>query len=118
MEQLDRPIYDYCHVEFNNNNRIDLWILLAGMLICNFTFIDEFRSVENLRKPLNEIKTSHSIIEVTKLQERFSHIFSSYSFEIYRDNLTINNNEKSFMIEDSASGYHELLDILKPFTKR
>jgi len=72
VEELDRPIYEYCELEFNRN-RIDLWILLAEVFIRNFILIDEFRHpVESLKTLLTNIKANYPDNEFRKLRDRFS----------------------------------------------
>lgn len=68
-----------------------------------------------MKEDINELKSKFHIQVIKQLQESFTSIFPGYSFEIESDteiNFTITRGENKFRLENSASGYFEVLYML------
>ena len=108
-------IFEYCKLSLNTGN-VDLWLLLKKIFLKDLVIINEFRpSIDQFKKEINEMKSKDSTAAMTGLQQKFNHIFPKYNFDIESDdeiNFTIISEGKKFRLEDSASGYFEIIYML------
>ena len=122
-KKIDKEIFDYCNLDSVRNN-VDLWILLVKILSKNFIFLKEFRpTIQELKIKINNKKSQSRIQNIVNLQRDFSDIFPGYTFEIDGDeqiNFLIGKcdheglliKDQSFKLENSASGFFEILYML------
>ncbi len=108
-------IFEYCKLSLNTGN-VDLWLLLKKIFLKNLVIINEFRpSINQFKNEINEMKSKGPIAAMTGLQQEFNHIFPKYNFDVEADDeihFTIISEGKKFRLEDSASGYFEIIYML------
>ena len=113
--QIDEQIYKYCGIGFNSGS-VDLWIMLANIFYRNLIIISEIRpSIPQLKEDINKLKTTGSIEEIKQLQENFTSLCDGYGFDIESNTeieFTITRGIDKFRLENSASGYIEILYML------
>ena len=121
-KQIDQDIFDYCDISYSGN--VNLWVLLVKIMSKNFIFLEEFRpSIETLKTKINEKKSTSPIQYMKDLQRDFSNIFPDYTFEIQGDdpinfivgkidNKGLIIKEQAFKLENSASGFIDVLYML------
>ena len=82
----------------------------------NLIIITEIRpSIPQLKEDINKLKTTGSIEEIKQLQENFTSVFHGYGFDIESNTeieFTITRGIDKFRLENSASGYIEVLCML------
>lgn len=121
-KQIDQEIFDYCNI--NSSGDVSLWALLVKIMSKNFIFLEEFRpTIEDLKTKINEKKCTFPIQYIIDLQKDFSNIFPEYTFEIQGHdpiNFIVGKiddkgsiiKEEAFKLENSASGFFEVLYML------
>lgn len=116
---IDSKLINCANLKGNYANA-DIWFLTAKILCVNLIVVHELRpDINSLKANLNRIKSKEKISAIKGLQHDFSRIFPGYGFEIdsTEDNVNvlikkIRSKQPGFQIEDSASGYGEVLNML------
>lgn len=122
-EQYTADILKFCKLELSARYNIDVWIFLRFLIRHSIIILREMRpEYQELGYALHRLKTSYgSSSQFTELRRNFSNLFTNVEFDVFpksnggnknQFSIKINEDLKDYDLEESASGYFEVLILL------
>ena len=122
-EQYTADILKFCKLELSAQYNIDVWIFLRFLMRHYIIVLREMRpGYQELGYVLHRLKTSYgSSSQFTELRRNFSYLFTNVEFDVFpksnggnnnQFSIKINEDSKDYDLEESASGYFEVLILL------